>query len=213
MIGSFNLTASVGRITPTPLNIITRSQWGALSPNFSVGEGLYDPVTNINGYADYSVLRPSESLATILNRITIHHVGNRIGKSQFPTVKEIQTEQINSKEYSDIAYHYAIDVQGNVYEGRPINVRGAHAAGANTGNIGIVFLRDFQSGPIWDIDPTDDTPPPPVMVDAATALITQLEVQYGIDTVVGHKDIVTGTECPGDLLAPLVPQFNSLVTP
>lgn len=66
----------------------------------------------------------------MLDEITIHHTGDRIGKSEYPSVNEIQAEQIDSGEYSDITYHYAIDEAGQIFEGRPLGVRGAHVEDA-----------------------------------------------------------------------------------
>lgn len=66
----------------------------------------------------------------MLDKITIHHTGDRIGKSESPSVNEIQAEQIDSGEYSDITYHYAIDEAGQIFEGRPLGVRGAHVEDA-----------------------------------------------------------------------------------
>ncbi len=193
--------------------VITRSQWGAQAPDFSSSnqEGRYDPVTNPNGYALYSELRPGESLASVLDEITIHHVGNRVNKSPFPSVGDIQNEQIASKKYSDIAYHYAIDNNGNIYEGRRLGARGAHVEGANTGKVGIVFLRDFEPGPWFDVDSSDDNPPTQAQIDAVEILVETLDINYGIEAVKGHNDVVTDTECPGSLLEPFIPQLNAIV--
>ena len=182
------------------------------APDFSPSdeEGRYDPITNVNGYAPYAELRPGQSLAFILEDIVIHHAGNRIGKSPFPTVGEIQEEQIDSRKYADIAYHYAIDNDANIYEGRPIGVRGAHVELANTGRIGVLFLRDFEPGPWWDVDPTDDSPPNQAQINAVESLVAALDATYGIDSVKGHN-FFNDTECPGALLEPLIPQLDAIV--
>ena len=208
------------------LSVIDREEWGARDPNFSAlvpgtllnhaePEGRYDPSTNPGGYAPYSELKPGESLDSILDTVVIHHSGDAVVGSLVsdapPTVKDVQVQHMFVEAYADIAYHYAIDAEGNVFEGRPIDVRGHHVAGANTGKIGIVLLGDFEPGPRWDRDNLDDLPPPQAQVDSAKILISQLDDRYGIEEVLPHTDVVEGTECPGDGVLPLIPEFNDLV--
>lgn len=192
---------------------ISRAGWGAVAPRFTGNtEGRYDSVTNPNGYALYSELRPGKSLASVFDTITIHHAGNRIGNSNpIPSMKNIQSEQLASGDFADIAYHYGIDAAGNIYEGRSLGARGAHAEGKNTGNIGVLFLRDFEPGPAYDIDSTDDTNPTVAAVKAAETLVKSLDINYGISSVKGHSSAIGGgTECPGSLLQPFVPQLNAI---
>jgi hypothetical protein len=198
------------------MDIISRECWGAEAPNFTGNqEGRYDALTNPGGYALYSELRPGESLASVLDTITIHHAGDRIGKfNPIPSMKDIQSEQLASGKFADIAYHYGIDASGNIYEGRPLDVRGAHADEKNTGNVGILFLRDFEPGPWYDFDSTDDTDPSDEAIKAAETLVKSLDINYGISSVKGHSDAIGGgTECPGSLLQPFVSRLNAIVEP
>ncbi len=43
-------------------------------------------------------------------------------------IKELQQKEQDDG-YADIPYHFAIDSKGNIYEGRPIGVKGSHVKG------------------------------------------------------------------------------------
>lgn len=196
-------------------NIVSRAEWNAKEPEFNSLEGKYSE-ENEGGYALYSELKPGESLETIIDTVVIHHSGNRtfdiLGGP--PTVGDIQNQHMEDKGWADIGYHYAVDRDGKIYEGRPVDVRGSHTDGENTGKVGVLVLGDYDSTPsslfdlnTWDLS-GDDGPPPEAQIDATKDLIGYLNNSYGIAEVVGHKDIVSGTECPGDKLEPYIPQFN-----
>jgi N-acetylmuramoyl-L-alanine amidase len=91
----------------------------------------------------------------------------------------------------DISYHYVIDSEGNIYEGRDIGARGAHVLGnpgsGNTGRIGILWLgvSDSTGGPSEQ------------QVQATMELINTLNTNYGIDSIYGHREL-DATSCPGD---------------
>jgi N-acetyl-anhydromuramyl-L-alanine amidase AmpD len=102
--------------------------------------------------------------------------------------------------FADVAYHFLIDSDGIIYEGREINVRGAHVQGFNTGSVGIVLLGNFN-----------EEEPTLAQIDSLTKLVDYLRYTYGIRYLAGHKDYPDqspdGTECPGDNLYPLLPDL------
>ena len=120
----------------------------------------------------------------------------------------------------DIGYHFLIDNYGNIYKGRGLDFRGAHVSGTNTGNIGILLMSDYQPGMeinigsksvnfSWDIN-GDDLSPSGAQVNSLAQLISWLNSQYGIDSVVGHRDL-NNTLCPGDNAYQIIPYLNNLV--
>ena len=160
-------------------DFVGRAGWGAMAPK--TGEGFsYDKI--------------SEPLEDYYNTIVIHHSGN----SNMHTVKEVQEEHQKDGK-ADIGYHFAIDLQGKIYIGRPIGIKGAHVDGANTGKIGIVLLGDFDSvndGVLWDYNGEDKMSAE--MKTAVTKLVTYLAVKYGIEFVGVHNEVNCGNrECPG----------------
>ncbi|WP_423779670.1 RHS repeat-associated core domain-containing protein [Chryseobacterium indologenes] len=168
------------------LKIISREEWGARNPikKGRSWEGL--PV----------------SLAAYYDTITIHHSGNR---NNYMNIQQLQIQE-QAAGYADIPYHFAIDSQGNIYEGRPIYIKGSHVEGANTSNIGIVLMADldhqdkgltfrkflvekyyFGSGEAS-----------PKMRQSLTNLVNYLNNQYGIQYLGGHIEKINNRYCPGD---------------
>lgn len=178
---------------------------------FQIGwaEGFYDPVDNVGGYAYYSDLDPDCSLADILHTIVIHHEGNNQTYNAF----QVQWKHMVGRGWTDIGYHFVVDLPGIIYEGRDIRVRGAHV-GKNTGRVGVLLLGDFQPGPEFSIcgitifRDRDDPGPTAQQVESTLGLARWLDYLYGIDEVVGHRDR-DPTECPGDYAMPYIPIFNA----
>ena len=100
--------------------------------------------------------------------------------------------------FADLAYHFLIDWDGIIYEGREIDIRGAHVQGFNTGSVGVVLMGNFN-----------ETEPSQAQIESLESLVDYLRYAYGIRYLAGHKDYPDqspdGTECPGDSLYPLLP--------
>lgn len=129
--------------------------------------------------------------------IAIHHSGN----SGIKTMQEVQAEHVHGKnKFSDVSYHFGIDLSGRIYEGRYIGVKGSHLKLYNTGIIGIVFLADFDHDYFWDYN-GDDNITEPSMLSVIT-LIKSLQEQFPkINVLGGHnewKNNVGERRCPGD---------------
>ena len=84
-------------------------------------------------------------------RMTLHHSGEPGGvyaSSRWANGREIlriQRYHQGNKGWADIGYHYIVDREGRVWQGRPVSYQGAHAKGdANKGNVGIVLLGNYS---------------------------------------------------------------------
>lgn len=78
------------------------------------------------------------------NRITVHCTDTPNG--QRVDVGAIKRDHMVNRGWSDIGYHMIIQPDGEVVNGRPLNVVGAHVSGDNTGNIGISLAgRDLYT--------------------------------------------------------------------
>ncbi|MCA9711968.1 MAG: N-acetylmuramoyl-L-alanine amidase, partial [Myxococcales bacterium] len=109
------------------VQITGRKAWGAREPVWR-NEVVY-----------YNTLEAS--LATILERIIVHHTNNS------SSIQSNESKQ-QSRGYAALGYHFFIDGGGRVYEGRPLEVMGSHAGVGRSsgplndpdrGSIGIVL--------------------------------------------------------------------------
>lgn len=118
-------------------------------------------------------------------------------------VRAIQTYHMDSRGWCDVGYHFLVGIDGSVYEGRPLDLRGAHVGGHNTGNVGVSFIGCFH--PTGCRSGWGPTHPPEIMVEAGGRLLAQLADMHGITvtsaTLKGHRDHSgASTSCPGDHL-------------
>ena len=170
--------------------IITRSAWGAKSPKSS--------------YTAHSVY----------DRLTVHHAAGFRASTYSEAVMQVQAIQRLHQDvrgWNDIGYHFIIDAQGIIFQGRPEYAVGAHVGGANDGNIGVSLLGCFHP-------PTANCndQPTPAALQSLSALFAWLATAYGYQTpaiLKGHRDYFGNTTCPGDNIWNLLPQLrNNIIT-
>ena len=184
---------SLSTLPPPKPDIVNREEWSARPLDLEAPEefGIFDARTNPEG-----VLYYPGNLTEVLNTIVVHHSATAYGNPI-----EVQNLHMDGRGFSDVAYHFLIDSEGVIYEGRAINIRGAHVQGFNTGSVGIVLLGNFN-----DVQPTES------QFDSLHALVDYLRYTYEIRYLAGHKDYPNqspdGTECPGDNLYPLLPKLT-----
>jgi hypothetical protein len=134
-----------------------------------------------------------------IERLTIHHTGvaledNRLAPSR---LRDHQGFHQMDRGWPDLAYHFAIDRDGNIYEGRSPEFRGDTATSYDpTGHLLVVLEGNF------DIEET-------VMAQlrSLSELLAWAASHYsvGVESIKSHRDYVPGeTACPGDNLYPLV---------
>ncbi len=151
-----------------------------------------------------------------LRRVILHHTAT---KNDDPdpalTVQSIYRYHTTVRGWGDVGYHYLIDGEGRIYEGRytrrdqdsgggkragsaatELLVTGRHTRGANEGSIGIALLGSYGTRRVSE---------------AARAALVELIVwvcdRYRFDpraqssdgdSISAHRDWVPDTECPGD---------------
>ena len=159
---------------PKPV-IISRSEWGAR------------PSTH--GY----------SLHPYFIKLTLHHAAGfsaeniEEGKEQMRAIQDLHQFV---RGWSDIGYHFVVDKAGNIYQGRPETVIGAHVLNNNTGNIGVCVLGCYHPPELycgdWLTDATNNS---------LIALYAWVSGEYNYDPNVlkGHRDYpYNETSCPGN---------------
>lgn len=148
-------------IAPPP--IVSRAEWGAEPPT-----GSY---------------RPHQPA-----RIMLHHDGVVFENNAAERLRAIQRYAIHSHGWIDIPYHYLIDQEGNIYEGRPPGTIGDTATDYNPeGHVLITVLGDYN---VQEVDARQ--------LEAIITLATWLSVNYDIPprNIAGHRDYAV-TSCPG----------------
>ncbi|XP_043270911.1 peptidoglycan-recognition protein SC2-like [Venturia canescens] len=156
-------------IEAVPPSIITRAQWGARSPR-KAPEALKE--------------RPPPF-------VVVHHSATDGCTSQAvceARVRSFQNYHMDTKHWDDIGYNFLVGEDGNVYEGRGWDVRGAHSKDYNGKSIGICVIGTFE-----------EREPQPAAIKSTKDLIA-----YGVSlgeinssyVLYGHRQ-TSSTLCPG----------------
>ena len=126
-----------------------------------------------------------------ITHITLHHQGEPFpqGKDPVAYLRNLQTWSRATKHWLDIPYHYIIDLDGKIYEGRKLE----YAGDTNTeydpkGHALIEVVGNFE-----EVQPNQQ------QLDAVVDLMALLANKYhvSIDAIAGHKDYSAQTVCPG----------------
>lgn len=174
---------------PTPIvekpAIVDRATWSALSPNINARNenGYYNPLDNPEGWYVYP-----DNLQNSYQTLVIHHSGfyEQDGQS---TLAEIQRAHHEDRGWADVGYHFMIDKDGTIYEGRDLTVRGAHVEGYNTGSAGVCLFGDFRF-----------EAPSQAQLTATYALNQWLVFRLQLTHLAGHQQFNDWTECPGTFI-------------
>jgi flagellar hook assembly protein FlgD len=184
--------------------IVTRAQWGA----------------------NEEIVRAKPIYARALKLAVVHHTvtPNTYTRAQSAAiVRGIEFFHVRGNGWNDIGYNFLVDRFGTVYEGRgggiDRNVVGAHAAGFNTGTVGVSLLGSFQRATpsramqnalvtllAWRLDVAHVDPLSTVVYTSAGNPKYRRGKLVTLHAVSGHRD--TGpTECPGDAAYRLLPSL------
>ena len=114
--------------------------------------------------------------------------------SATPENRNVLTEIIRDwhildRGWSDIGYHYVIELDGTIEEGRPIERVGAHAKGHNRGSVGICYVGGVDS----QMNAKDTRTPQ--QKESLEMIIKDLICEHPIKTIIGHCD-VSNKACP-----------------
>ncbi|ETX26726.1 N-acetylmuramoyl-L-alanine amidase [Roseivivax isoporae] len=131
-----------------------------------------------------------------INEIVVHCTATQPdfmpGASTAGRVGEVKRWHVQINKWSDTGYHYLVDRDGTVAEGRPLERIGAHVARHNTGTIGIALFGGHGSA---ETDAFADHFTPEQ--DAALrTLIADLEARFGDLKISGHNEYAAKA-CPG----------------
>ncbi|KAA0232601.1 MAG: hypothetical protein JJLCMIEE_03325 [Acidimicrobiales bacterium] len=180
-------------------NIRSRSSWGARPSKYA-----YSYASNVKlGIVHHSV------------------TSNSYGCSEVPSIlRSIQNYHMDGNGWNDIAYNFAVDLCGGIWEARGGGIDkavvGGHTTNWNTGTTGVVVLGNFDT-----VDPSWNS------VSAVSQLLGwKLRIHdvvpnttvnftdyvgghHTVNTIIGHRQ-AQATACPGQYLYNDLPSIRSL---
>jgi hypothetical protein len=150
-----------------------------------------------------------------ITRVTMHHTADpRACGSTFADVadriKSYQNTHQQANRWADIGYHFVVDAQGRIWQGRELSWKGAHAGNkdANENNVGIALIGNFETAD-----------PPKAQADATEDLLVWLALEYGIPSskLYTHNEMekmygIKGTTCcPGKRFGPTMTRLKKAI--
>jgi N-acetyl-anhydromuramyl-L-alanine amidase AmpD len=132
-----------------------------------------------------------------INEIIVHCSATRpdwlTGKTTAQKVKEIKRWHVEDNKWKDIGYHFIIDRDGTVANGRDVETVGAHVADRNANTIGVCLIGGHGSNPTDNFDANFTADQDAALRD----LIAELKTSHPtIGKVSGHNDYANKA-CPG----------------
>jgi hypothetical protein len=134
-----------------------------------------------------------------IERVTLHHTGVELGDNALAPSRLRRHQGMHQQHgWSDIAYHYGVDLRGNVYELRDPGVAGDTFTDYDPAGHLLLLCEgnyDLES-------PTDR------QLTSVAELIALGAQRFGVDpgSLTGHRDHVV-TSCPGDRLYARQPEL------
>lgn len=123
-----------------------------------------------------------------INKIIIHCSATKEGNPV--TINDIHRWHVQGRGWNDIGYHYVIELDGTVKQGRPQMTQGAHCYGHNEDSIGVCYVGGLDE----DMKPKDTRTPE--QKEALRSLIFKLQSVFNEATVHGHNEFSEYKACP-----------------
>ncbi len=167
-VGTRPITRGPAAPVGLPTGVIPRSRWAKYGPDPSLADAMRG-----------------------IDKITIHHDGMPPQTLRGPDACAAQIETIRrghrGNGWADIGYHYIVDPDGRVWEGRPIALQGAHVKDQNPHNLGVLVLGNFE-----------EQQPTPQALAALDRFVAAQMRQYrvSLNEVYTHQELAP-TACPG----------------
>lgn len=131
-----------------------------------------------------------------IERLTVHHTAVRLDSNTQAPGRARQHQRFHQDSgWPDLAYHFLVDADGNVYEGRPLDYRGDTFTSYDpTGHFLVVCEGNFDEHTVPDLQLAG-------LADVLAFGAAAFAVEPA--TISGHRDWAS-TTCPGAALAPLI---------
>ena len=148
-----------------------------------VGDKTWEALPKPN-YGFGGILKQSKRT---IKEIIVHCTATPEGRVE--TVQSIRNMH-KAKGWSDIGYHYLIGLNGERWEGRNVNLIGAHCEGHNSNSIGVCYVGGVDKKMQAKDTRTEK------QKYALVALLKDLRKLYPNAKIYGHHDFNKGKSCP-----------------
>ena len=122
-----------------------------------------------------------------IKKIIIHCSATKEG--QDISVENIRYWHVEENGWSDIGYHFIVDINGFLHEGRDIDIQGAHTKGENKDSVGICYIGGLSEDMAWK-DTRNKR-----QKDTLEIIIKYIKNLYPGAKVYGHNDF-SEKDCP-----------------
>ena len=176
------------------LNLFPDGIFGSLTEEavkaFQKSHGLKPD--GIVGEKTWAIIIPNETSLQLsrrnINRIIVHCTATPEGRVE--TVQSIRNMHLKNG-WSDIGYHYLIGLNGERWNGRNVNLIGAHCEGYNANSIGVCYVGGVDKNMKAKDTRTQK------QKDALVAILKDLRRLYPTAKICGHRDLDKhGKSCP-----------------
>ena len=123
-----------------------------------------------------------------INKVLIHCSATPQGRDV--KIETIKDWHVGHNGWSDIGYHYVIELDGEIKEGRPVEITGAHCRGQNKFSIGICYVGGMNKSNTKPKDTRTDQ-----QKESLIKLIKKLKKEHTILSVHGHNEF-SNKACP-----------------
>ena len=149
-----------------------------------VGDKTWEALPKPN-YGFGGILKQSKRT---IKEIIVHCTATPEGRIE--TVESVRNMH-KARGFSDIGYHYLIGLNGERWEGRNVNLIGAHCEGHNSNSIGVCYVGGVDKKMQAKDTRTEK------QKDALVALLKDLRKLYPKAKIYGHRDFdKKGKACP-----------------
>lgn len=176
----------------------------------------------VNTRATWNTRSTSTSSTGALRMAVVHHTAssNNYSEAQVPGIlRSIQAFHMDTNGWSDIGYNFLVDKFGRIWEGRAGSMQdaviGAHAAGFNTGSVGVSIIGNYvgvAASPAaleatsrvvgWRLWAYNVSPTGRADITSLGSNTIPAGTVVNLPRVVGHRD-VGATACPGSIYGSL----------
>lgn len=122
-----------------------------------------------------------------VNKLVVHHSAS----NRKTTTKRNINQWHKDQGYTQIGYHKVIEGAGEIKDGRPESILGAHAKGANLNSLGLCVVGNFE-----EESPTSE------QISSIVKVLSKWCKDHDLDetNIYGHHNVpggTTATKCPG----------------